>query len=386
VKRSVAERSEASERERVAGVVGVSSDSSQSAPSSRLSKTNRADHENRTHGPSTAESLNRPLTERDGVSLRAEVIDEDREGFQPVSWREAVWRWRNWYEDTSDSQAVFENLEGERVKGSDPNRFHPDYGDKQYAKLKDLERGVREDYGRRLHTAIVTLTASSAPSENDSKPLAPVDHLDELLSSWDAVRRALDRSLEGRRYERLAILEPHKSGYVHVHLAVFVEGTVTRRDFAPVVEAHLRNCSLAAEDAHDVEDDSTISIRWAGGDRDDELDDEDHLDQLAIYLAEYLGTYGEDPLDQDQHIQMANAVLWATERQRWRPSNGAQEYMATERSDPSPEWELVGIEDYKGELHEASGGFGGVTKLETFTPGRPRGLTRGKDGPPVGDG
>jgi hypothetical protein len=175
--------------------------------------------------------------------------------------------------------------------------------------------------------------------------------------------------MEGQRYERLAILEPHKSGYLHVHIAVFVEGKVTRETFAPVIHAHLRNCDLAGDDAHDVEDDNTISVRWAGGDRGDE--DGDHLDELAIYLAEYLGTYGEDPLDQPEHVQKANAVLWATERQRWRPSNGAQEYMATNQSPPDPDWELVGIEDGDGEVHEVGDGPNSPTKLPTMIPGQP---------------
>ena len=122
-------------------------------------------------------------------------------------------------------------------------------------------------------------------------------------------------------------------------------------------------------DAHDVEDDDTISVRWAGGDRGDE--DEDHLDELAIYLAEYLGTYGEDPLEQPEHVQKANAVLWATEKQRWRPSNGAQEYMATNQSPPDPDWELVGIEDGEGEIHEVGENSGGVTKMKTMIPGQP---------------
>lgn len=343
--------------------------SSQSAPVSRLSKTNPADSENRRYGPSRADSLKQPLTEQSEVSLRSDVVDEDREGIQPVTWRDAVWRWRDWYEDSKDSRAVFENPDGDRVKGGDPNRFHPDYGDKQYAKLKDLERGVKRDYGKRLHTAMLTLTASSAPAERDGRAMPPVDHLNGLLSSWEAVTRELRRCMEGRRYERLAILEPHKSGYLHVHVAVFVEGKVTRETFAPVIEAHLRNCDLAVQDAHDVEDDSTISVRWAGADRRDE--DSDHLDELAIYLAEYLGTYGEDPLDQPDHVQQANAILWATGRQRWRPSNGAQQYMATDRSPPDPDWELVGIEDGAGDVHEVGGGGGGVTKLETWLPGRP---------------
>jgi len=120
------------------GAVVVSTDSNpsspgntQSAPNSRLSKTDPADRQNSRHGPSRGDSLKQPLTEHSEVGLRREVLDEDRDGIRPVTWRDSVWRWREWYKESAETQAVFENTEGETVKGGDPNRFHPDYGDKQ---------------------------------------------------------------------------------------------------------------------------------------------------------------------------------------------------------------------------------------------------------------
>jgi hypothetical protein len=338
---------------------------SQSVHPSRLSKTNRADPHDGEYGPSTAKALNQPLTTCDGVSLRTDVIRGNGDGIEPETWRNAVWTWRDWYEDSRDSKVIFADPEGNEVSGSDPNRFHPDYGDKQYAKLKDLERGVKAEYGKQLHTGMLTLSASSM---GDGGPIPPVDHLNSLLASYDAVRRSLSRVLDGNRWEYLAILEPHKSGYLHLHIAVFVEGAIVDAMFQPVVDAHLRNCKLAEKDAHDVEDDGVVSTRWAGGDRDT---GDGHIDELAIYLAEYLGTYGDDPLDQAEHVQMANSLLWATGRQRWRPSNGAQQYMSTNRSPPDPDWDLVGIEDASGELHEVDGGGGGgANKIRTWIPDR----------------
>ena len=90
---------------------------------------------------------------------------------------------------------------------------------------------------------MLTFTASS--TDDSGNPLPPVDHLDGLLESWDAIRRSLDRVLDENRYERLAILEPHKSGYIHIHMAVFVDGKVTSTDFEPVIESHVNNCDLA---------------------------------------------------------------------------------------------------------------------------------------------
>ena len=324
--------------------------SSASRSSSRPSKSDRAGHR---------EALNRPLTVNPGVSLRTEAIADHKDGLQPKSWGGTVRAWRDWYRDAEETQAVFENPEGDQVKGSDPSRFHPGYADKQYAKLKDLERGIQAEYGRRLHTAMLTLTASTTTEDGEPRP--PVDHLLDLDSSWEAVRRELHRVLEGRRWEYLAILEPHDSGYIHAHVAVFVEGVITEDMFRPVIDAHIRNCPTAGREAHE----NAVSVKWAGG-RD--TDGDDHINNLAIYLAEYLGTYGESGLEAPENQQMANAVLWATGKQRWRPSNGAQQYMATNKKDEDSEWEMVGIEDATGEIHEVGENSGGVTKLKTLFP------------------
>jgi hypothetical protein len=288
--------------------------------------------------------------------------------------------WREYIKESRQTDAIFENAEGDRVAGSDPNRFDPAYADKQYAKLKDLERGLRAEYGKRLWTGMLSLTASS--TDDDGRPRPPVDHLVDLDGapdswdvdtdgSWEAVRRELYRVMDGRRWEYLAILEPHKSGYLHIHIAVFVEGVVSPETFRPVVEAHLRNCDSAGRDAHDLDADDPdarpVSVKHVGSDR-----GENTIGNLGTYLAEYLHTYNGDPTDAPAHQQAANAVLWATGKQRWRPSQGAQEYMATNRSDDDSEWELVGIRDGEGEVYETDGDSGGVERIATCTDVRER--------------
>jgi hypothetical protein len=290
-----------------------------------------------------------------------------------VSWREAVHRWRDYIRDSRETAAVFEGPGGDRVTGSSPNRFDPDYADKQYAKLKDLERGLRENWGKLLHTVMLTFTASSTTAEGD--PVGPVDHLDDLTGSWDAVRRELNRVLDGREWEYLWILEPHESGYLHRHLAVFVKGPVEGGEFAPVIEAHLRNCEGAGRDAHDVADESTISVNRVANER-----NADEIGNLGTYLAEYLGTYGDDALEAPDQQQMANAVLWGTGKRRWQPSQGAQSYMATNRGGDVSLWEFVGIEDGDGEIHDAPSG-GTVATIETATDVR-----RGEPPPDRGRG
>jgi hypothetical protein len=336
---------------------------------SRLSKTNRAHSKNCGYNPQRRESRKQPLTERDGVSLRNEVrdvqaISENR----PTTWAHATNAWRSYIEDQRGVEAVFQNESGDLARGSDPHRFAPEYGDKQYAKLKDLERGVQDAYGKRLHTTMLTLTASGQP---ESEPIPPVDHLDELLDSWSAVTRALNRATDDLRSARLAILEPHpgdgvNNGYLHIHIAIFTDGRVTADDFAPVIDAHLRHCDLATDDAHDLEED--VSIRHSGLDRGDGADD--HLDEIAIYLAEYLGTYGDDPLDAPEHVQASNAILWTTGRQRWRPCQTAQSFMAYDAPETDGDWTLIGVEDGD-DLIPCDDSTGGVDRFTTGPIGPP---------------
>jgi hypothetical protein len=348
----------------------VSTDEQHGRSNSWPSKSDRADSPEGPERPSRGETLSRPLTERDGVPLREEVRDLDRlDGDRPMSWRDATKEWRAYIEDSRDTDAVFQNQQtGDYTAGSDPHRFAPDYTKKQYAKLKDLERGLRRDYGKRLHTAMLSLTASWCP---DGTALPPVDHLNDLDASWDAIRRELSRQLEGRRWEYLAILEPHESGYLHIHVAVFVEGVVTQADLAPVIEAHVRNSPHARRAAHDPDDDSTISIRRVGLDRREMhaaaegIEYGENIGNLGTYLAEYLGTDSGNPLDAPDHQQQANAVLWATGKQRWRPSQGAQSYMASFKADEGDSaWKLVGIRSGT-EYHPCEDATGGVDRFTT---------------------
>ena len=343
---------------------------------SRLSMTNPADPPNGGYRLSGRRSRKQPLTDRDGITLRKETLDYGHlDGDRPISWNGTITQYRDYIRDKREVETVFENgTTGETASGSTPHRFDPAYSSKQYAKLKDLERGVQRRFGKRLHTAMLTLTASSTP---DGQPLPPVDHLDELLASWSAVSRSLRRVLDDRRSARLAILEPHpgdgvNNGYLHIHIAVFIDGPISASTFKPVLDAHVRNCDLAAADAHTGDD---IQIRHTGADRDPGYNhsmaegiehDSDQLSELAIYLAEYLGTYGDDePLEAPEHVQAANALLWATNRQRWRPCQTAQSLMAYDGPEPASDWQVVGIEQ-DGEFIPCDSTGGGV---ETFTTG-----------------
>ena len=321
---------------------------SQSAPNSRLSLSNRADEQNGGVDPSTVRMAKQP-SEGFGAELREEVTYDKLDGVGAVDWEEATDRFRTWYDDARGSQIVIENDVGDRTSFRTPNRFTPDYREMLYAKAQALERGLRERWGKLLHTAMLTLSASS--TDDSGNPLPPVEQIEELLSSWEAVRAALGRVMEEREWEYLAILEPHESGYVHIHIGVFVRGPVVAEQFQDVIDAHLRNCDLAGEEAHEIvpetPDESAVTVRRASH---PSRQNDNDIQNLGAYLAAYMaGEYGKEATEMPEHVQRFYSTMWATGHQWFRPSNGAQELMqppeeeGEECDELQPDWEVVGL-------------------------------------------
>ena len=309
-----------------------------SALFSWLPLSNRADGQNGDIEPSTVR-----LAKEDGTQLREEVTYDSLGGVDAVPWGEATDRFAAWFDESQTTAIVVEDETGETTAFTTPNRFSADYREMLYAKAQSLERGLRRRWGKLLHTAMVSLTASS--TDDNGNPRPPVEHLRDVLGSYEAVRRALSRVLDGREWEYLCILEPHKSGYVHLHIGVFVKGPVVAEQFAPVVDAHLRNCPTAGPAAHQIIDEDgeedTVRVRQAS-----HPSRQDGVENLGAYLAAYMaGEYGHEATEMPEYIQRFYAVMWATGRQWFRPSNGAQELMQPPDDDePDPhDWTFVGI-------------------------------------------
>lgn len=328
---------------------------------SRLPERKRADAAERGVGPSIGgldldgRSATTRVGTKPGLSLRDEVlVDDPSAARRSTSWARATREWRSWLREARETNAVFEAYDHEEAEEREvsvplENRFMQSRREKLYAKLHDLERGVRSAYGKRLNTVMLTFTASNVSGAGDWWR-CPGNHLDDLLGSWSAVRRQLHRVLEGRRWEYARILEPHASGFAHVHVAVFVEGVVRERDFAPVMDTHVEHCLPASSEAHAVDSDA-VSVRRG-------------VENLAAYLSSYVMKYGEDALDAPENVQRFNSLLWATGRRRWSVSNGAQDMMAFEPPERDDlEWELTKIE-VRGEQFPVSDNESGVVRLE----------------------
>jgi hypothetical protein len=227
-----------------------------------------------------------------------------------------VEEWRDWYHGYLGSHIEFENSEGDVARTALENSYMPEYGERYYAKLKDLERGVAREFDG-MTTVMLTLTASHRNADGGWR--CPADHMRDIMEGYDAARKQLHQVLNGANWEYARVWEPHADGYGHLHLAVFVEDggrlDLEAGDFAPVMESHVRNCGPAGSEAHEVEgEDAAVSVN-------------DNVENLGSYISEYIGIFGDETLSRPMKEQMFYAVTWATNTRRVDFSNGAQEIM-----------------------------------------------------------
>jgi hypothetical protein len=309
------------------------SDESPDGAVSRLHMNNRHGQE---EGPTTGNSENSLSTEKDD---RAESqIPEDRE-LIPVSttpketlreecvfeticesqvkskpWYSVVDEWRDWYEGYERSHIEFTNPAGEIVRGPLTNSYQPDYGDKYYAKLGDLERAIDRTY-ESLTTAMLTFTCSNLNRQGEYRPVG--DCMRDVISGWNTARKMLHKSLGAYDWEYARVLEPHKSGYGHIHIAVFIDSdSIEEQTFKKTMESYVDNCTAAGWEAHKPE--NSVSINK-------------EIESLPSYISKYIGQYGEKPTERSIEEQMFLAATWATNSRRLDFSNGAQELIADEK-------------------------------------------------------
>jgi hypothetical protein len=264
----------------------------------------------------------RPISVREGTTLRDEAVMEIDGKTKARPWYRVLNEWRDWYSDYLNSHIEYEDEDGNIARTRLENSYQPRYGDRYYAKLKGLEREI----GRRMEgVTTVMLTDSASALTVSGQPRASADHMRDIANGWDAQRKALHRVLEGYRWEYCRIWEPHPggergaAGYGHMHIGVFIEdpdNKVNEEMFEPAMESYYDNCDPAGWEAHTPENAVSVSH---------------NLDNMASYLSEYIGVYGDDPLDRPVHEQMFYATTWATNTRRVEFSNGAQDLINADR-------------------------------------------------------
>jgi hypothetical protein len=281
-----------------------------------------------------------------------------------------------WVSEQLDMQIVFKSPEGEEVGAPLPNSYKESYIAEKYGVIKDAERAFVRD-APEPHTAMVTLSGSNLNSRGG--PRCPGDHLVDLKESWDRfVRRELQRQMDRLGFERYdaeepperwweyaVVVEPHKSGYAHMHVAVFTSHAVEAVDFESVVGKHVEKCSMAGSEAHEVlpGDDSGSAVSVNAVDPEASPEEGEDISNLGSYIAEYIGAAGEELWDRPVSELVCFSLLWATETRRVHFSQGFHELSSegmemrngSERS-AGEEWELYGVRDGEdGEVHEVHG-------------------------------
>ena len=254
----------------------------------------------------------RPLSVEPNRTLRAEAVHEQDDDAQARPWYAVVNEWREWMDDYRSMHIEYE-CDGEKVRTRLENSYQPRYGKRYYGKLKDFERGVSRRWDN-LVTVMLTFTASTENAEGHRR--CPGDHLRDVAEGWRTARKQLHQVLDGEKWEYARVWEPHKSGYGHLHVGVFVEADdLEAGEFQPVMESHVRACESAGSEAHTV--DNAVSVN-------------DEVENLGTYISEYIGVFGDDPLDRPVKEQMFYAVTWATQTRRVDFSNGAHDIIAGE--------------------------------------------------------
>jgi hypothetical protein len=169
---------------------------------------------------------------------------------------------------------------------------------------------------------MLTFTASHENADGGWR--CPADHIHDVRDGWDTARKQLPHVLDGYRWEYARIMEPHKDGYGHLHVAVFVEtDALDAETFRPVMRSYVGACESAGSAAHGLDTDGlgdSVSVSDAGD-----------IDNLASYITEYLGAFADgSALERPAHEQMFYAITWATNSRRLDFSNGMQDIIAAE--------------------------------------------------------
>jgi len=295
----------------------------------------------------------RPVSVEPDVSLREECTLELTDGVQAANVGNVLQSWRDWYESYENSHITFERDDGKTVRTALENSYMPEYGKRYYAKLKGLEREIERRY-ESLTTVMLTFSASHENANGGWR--CPADHMRDIAAGFDTARKHLYHVLSGENWEYAKVWEPHADGYGHMHVAVFVDGDVTAGEFRPVIEKYTETVRSAGTDAHTL--DKAVSVN-------------DDIENVGSYISEYIGIFGDKPVNRPVSEQLFYSVSWATNTRRVEFSNGAQEMIRDDRNRQRREEAGVTPEDRGGD--DDGGPTWTATEIVVVEDGEPRG-------------
>jgi hypothetical protein len=305
-----------------------------------------------------------PLTVESDVRLREEVTNLRVDSTESKNWFQCVNEWEAYVEDSRSSKVVLENQDDFRIGINNTSRFESDYMKEQYARIKALEQLTTEKW-ETVNAAMITLTTSFRWNYDDSYMgdvwAPPVDHLRELLNSWDTCRGHISDIFNSNdEYYYIRILEPHQSGYAHQHLAILTDRDVEPHDFQGLVDSHVKNAEHAQREAHKVLSQAEqLKRKKRASERGESLDlgcvsvttQDDDKEGIGAYVGAYLGKQlqDDDILDSDFNEKLFYSVMWATGKRRFTMSRNA-------KSDIKDYWEKQDKKDDESDETDAESG------------------------------
>lgn len=303
-------------------------------------------------------------------TIKQTVGTDDTRSLETVG--DAVDAWNDYLMEKEDQVLVLETTDpdtNEHLVLPHEHRWTDTYRNKTYARLKTAEEGVREKYGDPVPTTMLTLTAPHDDKHGNPRPFNAV--LQDIKAGWDKARRVIRRETEGIDTEYLAVYEPHKTGYPHLHVVIF---GVARESIGEKVrelwtERYVEGANKEAQD---------VTVR-NGRDL--------QLESPAAYLMKYLSkslareetedaSTARELMPDIDGYEAFSALMWATGCRTYSMSEGLTEMVSREdlEDDGGPDWRLVGTArgldpgHYVGEVGEKVGKYLAGSKNQQVPP------------------
>lgn len=240
---------------------------------------------------------------------------------------------REYVENKKNATLVLQECESGDVQVLPYNhRWTEEYRNMMYAKLKAAERELGRIFGDGP-TPVTMLSLTAHQRDDNGDPRPPGEVLSDLLDGWDKFRRVLNRATEGWRTEYIRVVEPHESGYPHLHVAVF--GKADESLTEKVNDLWVEKYGIGGASAHE----NAVSVNRGRSAQ---------VQNPAAYLMKYLGKTTVRESGEQQRVagyEAFAALLWVTGKRQFSASSALSEAMKPPEKEGSVEgsWEFVGV-------------------------------------------
>jgi hypothetical protein len=245
----------------------------------------------------THEAGDVPLTEREDTHIRSECVSQDGEA---LTWDSATALFRYAQEVAQNDSAL---LDSETQTSDIPYSIGAD--EKELERIQVVSEGFRQQ-NQLAYTYEITL--SGVPFTG-SGYMAPVDYLNDLNASWDAVKQKIYDNCSGSDYQYVKVYDAMSNGYTCLRLIVQTSDSLSDGGES-LLEAHVDNSSVATESLHDPQ-------------RHVRMKRSVHLHDL---VSQNLSCFSASR-DSSWMSDGFHSLLWAAQEDRFNYSASAEEYL-----------------------------------------------------------